>query len=152
MVIGIRQELAHLGYAAVDLEHCAGHGLAARIESADGSGSAFYLGSASWCGLTSEAVHSWQADDDAQARAASEVFLTQRPLLDSGEETVPGEPVLLARFLISDSLRAEALPLVRQLSQSGLTVHLIHGSGHTRGKTGLCGQSAGQWCDGADGR
>ena len=120
-------ELAHLGYAAVDLEHCAGHGLAARIESADGSGSAFYLGSASWCGLTSEAVHSWQADDDAQARAASEVFLTQRPLLDSGEETVPGEPVLLARFLISDSLRAEALPLVRQLSQSGLTVHLLSG-------------------------
>ncbi len=120
-------ELAHLGYPALSLEHCAGHGLAASIEPAEGSGFALYLGSASWCGVSPDAAQSWQADDDAPARAASEVYLARRPLLESVTVLEPGTPVILARFLISDSLRAEALPLVQRLIEDGLTVHLLSG-------------------------
>ncbi|ASJ76023.1 putative copper-importing P-type ATPase A [Granulosicoccus antarcticus IMCC3135] len=120
-------ELVHLGYVAVDLEHCAGHGLAASIEPTDSARFAFYVGSANWCGVTPETAHSWQAADDEQARAASEVFLAQRSLMESGGGLEPGAPVVLARFLISDSLRDEALSLVRGLIQDGLTVHLLSG-------------------------
>lgn len=133
-------ELRQLELDVERLVHSAGHGVAAILEPGRHGSMAIYLGSASWCGLSTDDLQRWQTGDDRRALAASEVYLVMRPPgPEVSDDAVPAMDVshspmqaaqgsqVLARFLITDALRPEALGLVRQLQSRGLTVHLLSG-------------------------
>jgi Cu2+-exporting ATPase len=119
--------LRGLGFAAIGLEHSAGHGVAAVLGDEAMPQSALYLGSANWCGLSDSDRIQWQEHDDATVSAASEVYLVRRVLPGQERARPTGSPLVMARFLISDTLRPEACALIAQLQARGLTVHLLSG-------------------------
>ncbi|NND90242.1 MAG: heavy metal translocating P-type ATPase [Granulosicoccus sp.] len=140
-------ELKRLAEPAIRLEHAAGQGVAAMLKPEQGRASALFLGSASWCALSAPAIRCWQVDDEQAARASSEVYLVRRPLpadvmmLSACHEPgappgnvdtlsmaeLAGEPQVLARFLIRDTLRPEVSSLIRALHDRQLMVHLLSG-------------------------
>lgn len=73
-------KLRQLGMPASRLMLCAGHGVAAELESQGVDKMGLYLGSALWCGLSEEQVKHWHAQDGSREQAASEVYLVLRPL------------------------------------------------------------------------
>ncbi len=131
------------------IEHCAGRGVSARWQSGEGGEQILRLGSAGWCGLDEAARNRWPADD-----AASEVFLVAGQFGDrrleqtntgaTDSDDIPFSPhTVLARFSLTDPLRAGAAAAVAALQARGIEVHLLlgrsSGSGCRRGPSAGCG-------------
>lgn len=100
---------AETGRWAVDgLAEEAGQGLSARVSDGAGAVRQIRLGSASHAGVTPQ-----------DGSTALQVVLS--------EQTAEGQSLELARFELTEDLRAEAPAVVQALEQEGIAVHLLSG-------------------------